>query len=69
MLDGNRYFASFPDETAQAANEEPPARRPLTPELLAALAELDRELRTFLKETSEESRAETSNETTDDGQA
>jgi hypothetical protein len=66
MLDGDRYFASFPDETSHAANEGAPAARTrlLTPELLAALAELDRELRSFLNETS----VEAGHEATDDRQ-
>jgi hypothetical protein len=59
MLDGDRYFASFPDETA---TDRPAKARPLTPELLAALAELDRELRSFLSRTSEDA----SNEASDD---
>jgi hypothetical protein len=56
MLDGNRYFGSFPDETPPASQPgtEPVKARLLTPGLLAALAELDRELRSFLNETSSE---------------
>ena len=63
MLDGNRYFGSFPDETPQPQPPEPePVKtRLLTPVLLAALAELDRELRSFLNEASNA----TSNETSD----
>ena len=63
MLDGDRYFASFPDETAD--DDRPAKARPLTPELLAALAELDRELRSFLNRTSEDA----SNEASDDRHA
>ena len=62
-MDGDRYFASFPDETANEGDRPAKARpRPLTPELLAALAELDRELRSFLSRTSEDA----SNEASDD---
>jgi hypothetical protein len=67
MLDGKRYFASFPDETAQpqSPGEREIKARMLTPGLLAALEELDRELRSFLNETSRE----TSDETSHDGRA
>ncbi len=62
MLDGDRYFASFPDERSQAAHERAAAsKRLLTPELLAALAELDRELRSFVNETVADTSSETSN--------
>jgi hypothetical protein len=59
MLDGNRYFGSFPDETPQAPkhSEEPAKARLLTPGLLAALEELNRELRSFLNETSDDRNA------------
>jgi hypothetical protein len=59
MLDGKRYFGSFPDETPQAPKqgEEPAKARLLTPGLLAALEELNRELRSFLNETSDDRRA------------
>jgi hypothetical protein len=67
MLDGKQYFASFPDE-AQATpthdDEDNKARR-LTPGLIAALAELDRELRSFLDAAD----GETSTETSDDRRA
>lgn len=68
MLDGSRYFASFPEETPQGTQqgEEPIRARLLTPELLAALAELDRELRSFLDATSDETSPEKSTEITDD---
>ena len=68
MMDGSRYFASFPDETSGAARqgEEPNTARLLTPELLAALADLDRELRSFLGQTGDETSSETSTEITDD---
>ena len=56
MLDGKRYFACFPDETdATPGADQPHTKgRLLTPGLLAALEDLDRELRSFLKETSDE---------------
>ena len=64
MLDGKRYFACFPDETrastGSTAGRAPDPSKPetkgrlLTPGLLAALEDLDRELRSFLKETSDE---------------
>ena len=59
MLDGSRYFGSFPDETPQAPKqaEEPAKARLLTPGLLAALEELNRELRSFLNETSDDRRS------------
>jgi len=63
MLDGKRYFGSFPDETPQASAKREEDRegeikaRMLTPGLLAALEELDRELRSFLNETSDDQRA------------
>ena len=64
MLDGKRYFASFPDEVQAAPKHENQDNkaRGLTPGLIAALAELDRELRSFLDEAS----AATSDETSDD---
>jgi len=43
MLDGDRYFAEFPDENPAA-----PGRIPLSPELLTALAALEREISTFM---------------------
>jgi hypothetical protein len=53
MLDGNRYFGSFPDEAAPTPPEQGPQGKapPVTPGLLAALEELNRELRSFLDET------------------
>jgi hypothetical protein len=52
MLDGNRDFASFPDETQPpcAPNPSPTA---LTPALRAALADLEHALRRFLDDTNE----------------
>jgi hypothetical protein len=51
MLDGKQYFASFPDETPPPKDgEQPGKQRYLTPGLLAALEELNRELRSFLDE-------------------
>jgi len=67
MLNGKRYFASFPDEaqvTPKHDDQDNKARR-LTPGLIAALAELDRELRSFLDGAD----GETSNETSDDRHA
>jgi hypothetical protein len=43
MLDGNRYFAEFPDEDPAG-----PSRIPLSPELLTALAAVEREISTFI---------------------
>jgi hypothetical protein len=43
MLDGNRYFAEFPDEDPAA-----PGRIPLSPELCKALAAVEREISTFI---------------------
>jgi hypothetical protein len=56
MLDGKRYFACFPDEAHAGPQADQPCAnaRMLTPGLLAALEDLDRELRSFLKETSDE---------------
>ena len=61
MLDGERYFASFPEDKPQPPGEREIKARMLTPGLLAALEELDRELRSFLNEASRE--------TSDDGRA
>jgi hypothetical protein len=67
MLDGKRYFASFRDEEQAAPkhNDQDNKARRLTPGLIAALAELDRELRSFLDAAD----GEISNETSDDRRA
>jgi hypothetical protein len=44
MLDGNCYFAEFPDEDPAG-----PGRIPLSPELLTALAAVEREISTFIR--------------------
>src|SRR5262249_4671848 len=44
MLDGNRYFAEFPDEDPAG-----PSRIPLSPALLTALAAVEREISTFIR--------------------
>jgi hypothetical protein len=41
MLDGNRYFAEFPDE-------DPNAAAALSPEALTALVAIEREISTFI---------------------
>ncbi len=52
MLDGAKYFASFPEEAPQPNAEPQPdhQRRLMTPELRAALEQLTGELEAFLKE-------------------
>ena len=52
MLDGAKYFASFPEEAPQRNAESQPdhQRRLMTPELRAALEQLTGELQAFLKE-------------------
>ena len=44
MLDGNRYFAEFPDE--DPANEKPPLLH--SPALIASLRALEKELRPYI---------------------
>ena len=44
MLDGNRYFAEFPDE-----NPENQPKLLLSPELMASLRALEKELRPYLE--------------------
>ncbi len=43
MLDGNRYFAEFPDEDPAGSG-----RIPLSPELLTTLAAIEREISGFI---------------------
>jgi hypothetical protein len=50
MLDGNRYFGCFPDEKRSRDGLRSHRPNRLTPGLLAALEQLDRELRRFLKQ-------------------
>ena len=44
MLDGKKYYAAFPDENP--ANRKPILRR--SPSLLAALRDLEKDLRAFI---------------------
>jgi hypothetical protein len=44
MLDGKRYFAEFPDE-----DPESPRKLLRSPELMASLRALERELRPYLQ--------------------
>ena len=44
MLDGKRYFAEFPDE-----DPEKPLKLLRSPELMASLRALERELRPYLQ--------------------
>ena len=46
MLDGQCYFAEFPDE-------EPPRRLLLSEELLVSLAAIEREISAFIRAASE----------------
>ncbi|MPZ37223.1 MAG: hypothetical protein GEU95_04035 [Rhizobiales bacterium] len=48
MLDGQRYFAEFPDE-----EPEEPRRLLLSEELLVSLAAIEREISAFIRGTSE----------------
>jgi hypothetical protein len=49
MLDGNRYFAEFPDE--DPANEKPPFLH--SPALIASLRALEKELRPYIQKLTE----------------
>jgi hypothetical protein len=49
MLDGQRYFAEFPDE-----KPEQPPRLILSDELLVTLAAIEREISAFIQQVSED---------------
>ena len=49
MLDGQRYFAEFPDE-----NTDQPPRLVLSDELLVTLAAIEREISAFIQQVSED---------------
>jgi hypothetical protein len=48
MLDGQRYFAEFPDE-----KPDQPPRLILSDELLVTLAAIEREISAFIRETAD----------------
>lgn len=49
MLDGQRYFAEFPDE-----KPDQPPQLMLSDELLVTLAAIEREISAFIREVSDE---------------